>query len=185
MLKNTRDNFGSITKFAHWTIFLLVTIQFYLVWGKNLIPRSVISFPYVLAHKTLGLCILIIGIGFILWHVINLKPKHVLFQPYWQQYLARVVHFLLFALIIIMPCLGYLMGCAAGKPLLFFGVLKVPAILAPNKLLGELLYKYHVYLGYLFFGIIILHISAALYHHVILKDRILKRILPGRNKEQL
>ena len=81
-----------------------------------------------------------------------------------------------------MPILGYLMTYANGKTVSFFGLFTLPRLISENQNLGDIFFHFHQTLGYILFALITLHIAAALHHHFILKDIILKRMLPFTSK---
>lgn len=102
----------------------------------------------------------------------------------WQQKLATLMHLALYAFLILMPLLGWLILSAKGKPLMFFG-LELPALLAPNEDIAHTLKEIHETLGTLGYLLIGGHVLAALQHHFLLRDDTLRRMLPwrgGRNE---
>lgn len=94
-----------------------------------------------------------------------------------QYFAAKLGHFALYALMIAMPVLGWLMLSAAAKPIPFFG-LALPALISENKALAKSLKEIHETIGVIGYYLIGIHVLAALYHHHIRKDNTLTRILP-------
>lgn len=183
MLRNTFKSFGSITKWLHGLIFALVCLQFYLVWGQELFPTgSAIKTQYTLLHKSFGLLLFLIAALFVLWRTLNEKPLLLITPPRWQQIAAKAVHHTLLTLLLLIPMVGYLMACADGRSVRFFNLFTFPCLMPANEQLSTILFLAHTKLGYLLFILICLHGLAALYHHFILKDGILKRILPFFDK---
>ena len=179
MIRNTTQYFGSLTKFFHWTLFFLICIQFYLIWGQAAFSeKSPIKIQYVLLHKSFGISILILGILFILWRMLNPKPHTVEGQPNWKRIAATAVHHSLLLLIVLMPIIGYLMSCAAGKPVRNLGLFTLPCLIAENDHASDVLFMMHTYIAYIILLLIAIHVLAALQHHFILKDKVLKRMLP-------
>jgi cytochrome b561 len=177
MIKNTLKSFGSITKLLHWLVFMLIVTQFYLIWVSvpNEPPGQ--SF-YIMLHKSTGITILLLGLLFIIWHLINIKPLPPENQPHWQHITAKIVHYLLFILIIAMPIAGYLMVCANGKNVNFFGLFNIPALISKNDHLSDIMFSIHQKLGYLILILVSIHFLAALYHQFVVKDNVLRRMLP-------
>lgn len=178
MLKNTKTSFGSITKIIHWLLFFLITAQFLLIWQYKAVSDTVEKSQYMLLHKSVGVTILFLTIIFIIWKLNNVKPVPSMIQPHWQHSLAKIVHQLLLILLIVMPLTGYSLSCAAGKVINYFNIFKLPCFLAANSKLAKLFDLIHQNLGFFILALAIVHILAALYHHFILKDQILKRMLP-------
>jgi cytochrome b561 len=138
---------------------------------------------YIVLHKSFGITVLILGLLFVLWRSLNKKPKPPLFQSHWQYIAAITVHHLLLTLMVLIPIFGYLMVCAAGRTISFFGLFNLPNLITENKALGDVFFQTHETLAYLFIVLIGIHIAAALYHHFILKDNILKKMLPFKFKD--
>jgi cytochrome b561 len=105
-------------------------------------------------------------------------------MPKLLQMLAHGGHLALYGLMIVIPLSGWLMSSAKGFQTVWFGILPIPDLLEKNKELGDLLQTVHMSLNLLFAATIVGHIGAALKHHFIDKDDILKRMLPTLNTEK-
>lgn len=92
-----------------------------------------------------------------------------------QARLGKLVHLVLYLLMVAMPLLGWCILSARGKPVPFFG-LDIPALIAPDKPLARQLRDVHelgANLGYLLIGG---HAAAALFHHYVSRDNTLRRM---------
>lgn len=92
---------------------------------------------------------------------------------------AAIMHLLLYAFMIVMPVLGWLILSAEGKPIPFFG-LDLPPLTGPNAALGESLDELHETIGVIGYWLIGLHAAAALFHHYVLHDETMRIMLPRR-----
>jgi cytochrome b561 len=92
---------------------------------------------------------------------------------------SKLLHLALYALMIVMPLLGWLALSAAGKHIPFFG-LELPPLIGENKPLVDTIEEIHETIGNIGYFLIGLHIVAALYHHFLVHDNTLARMLPGR-----
>jgi cytochrome b561 len=90
---------------------------------------------------------------------------------------AHLSHYALYALMIIMPLIGWSMLSAGNIPLVVFGV-PVPSLLAPNPPLHSLLRAWHGYLAFAFFALILMHLAAALFHGLIRRDGVFSSMAP-------
>lgn len=179
MLRNTKKSFGTLSKFFHWLIVALVSIQFYLVWGKNFLTKnSPLKIEFTLLHKSLGLSIFMFVILWIIWRLFNEKPVSLESQFRWKYILSKIVHHSIIILLLLLPILGYLMSCASGRNITFFGLVDLPVLISKNENLDNLFFQLHEKIGYLLCFLICAHAVAALHHHFILKDNVLKRMLP-------
>jgi cytochrome b561 len=98
----------------------------------------------------------------------------------WEKILSRVVKVLLYILMLSTPVIGYLMSNAADKPISFFGLARLPAIIAPDKDLAELLGEAHELLAFTMLTLVGLHVAGALKHRFFDRDPdtdVLKRML--------
>jgi cytochrome b561 len=97
----------------------------------------------------------------------------------WQHLAAKLMHLALYALMIGMPLTGWLLLSANGKTIPFFG-LELPALIGENKDTAKLLKEIHEFVGTMGYYLIGLHALAALYHHYMMRDNTLTRMLPER-----
>jgi cytochrome b561 len=129
-------------------------------------------------HFMLGLLMLALVCVRIAMRAIFPAPTIQPAQPDWQATLAKIAHGLLYALMIGMPILGWLILSASGKPIPFFG-LELPALIAKNKDLANQLKEVHEAIGATGYFLIGSHAAAALFHHYVLRDNTLANMLPA------
>jgi cytochrome b561 len=77
-----------------------------------------------------------------------------------------------------MPLTGWMMSSARGFPVSWFGFIQLPDFVPKNKSLYDTMLETHETLSWALYAIVFLHVVAALKHHYILKDNVLKRMLP-------
>ena len=92
--------------------------------------------------------------------------------------MAHLGHLALYGLMIAIPLSGWLMSSAKGFQTVYFGVLPIPDLLAKNPELGELLATLHGGLNLLLVLTVLGHAAAALKHHFVDRDDVLRRMLP-------
>lgn len=91
---------------------------------------------------------------------------------------AHLSHIALYAAMIAMPLIGWGMESAAGVPIHLFGGVVLPPILPQDAGLHALLRSAHTVVAFLFFGLILLHIAAALFHALIRRDDVFHTMAP-------
>jgi len=174
-LKNSSTQFGSISIALHWIIALLMIgmlcVGLYMV-GLPLSPQKIQIYGW---HKATGMFILLMVLLRLIWRLSNIQPR--LKLPFWEKISARVMHWLLYALMFLMPLTGWLMTSAAGYTVSFFGLFIIPAPISANEQAKALFGTLHEGFAYALIVAIIIHILAALKHHFIDKDDILRRML--------
>jgi cytochrome b561 len=180
-LKNTETHFGSITQLLHWIIAILVLVQYYLAyWTQWILPsKSPRAIFYINGlHKPIGIVILFLALIALFWRMVNTRPAFPTTMSTLEKRTAQLVHMLLTFCLFVMPISGFIMSTASGFPPNFFGLYQFPDFITPNKALSHWFFNIHSVTSILFIGLVGLHTLAALKHHFIDKDMVLKRMLP-------
>lgn len=177
--RNTTTNYGSVTRFFHWLSFILITLLLIVGLSMQYIPSSPLKgFIYNL-HKLTGLLLLTVVFFWSIWSATSVKPAFPEEMPWLQRFAARFVHFLLYVLLFAMPFSGWVMSTASGKPPHLFS-LSLPLWDIPfDKELSHQFANIHEFLAWCIIVIASMHIIAALSHHFINRDFILRRMLPN------
>lgn len=173
-IKNTDDRFGIIAILLHWVMAILLigllALGLYMVG----LPISLEKLKYYGWHKEYGILALILAIIRIVWRVMNITPKLTL--PLLEKIAARAVHYAFYVFMFALPITGWLITSAAGLPVSFFGWFVLPNLVQPDPVQLLLFEQIHKWIGYGLIVTIVMHVSAALKHHFINKDDILRRI---------
>lgn len=193
MIRNTENSYGSVAKWLHWLTALFILVAYLLVLYLDFVlnnegpNRSII----IRLHKAIGFSVLIFFALRIWWRFSNPTPGHPESMPKWQVAASNFTHFGLYAMLIAMPLSGY-MGNKNGVS---YGIFSIPGFKDTGfgnwimDLFGVTFDQWEVPFDYfhyeiagpfLFWMIIAVHVGAALYHHYIEKDDVLKRMLPGK-----
>lgn len=179
MIRNDERRYGAMAQLFHWVIAALILVQFGIGWYMTDLPTSPHKFDTYQLHKSMGLTIFALAVLRLGWRLFNPAPPLPASMPQWERAAARTSHFLLYALILVQPLIGYLQSNAANFPLVVWGVLPVPALLAKDEALAETLVGVHELGADTLALVALIHIGAALRHHFWLKDDVLRRMLPG------
>lgn len=100
-------------------------------------------------------------------------------QAGWVRLASKATHYLLYTLLVAEALLGFAFRWGADRPMAFFGAGIPPLIGAIDKPLRSELREFHEWIGWGIVILALLHALGALYHHYVLKDRVLVRMLPG------
>jgi len=176
---NSHERYSSLSIALHWIMFVLMaavyaSIELRVIFPKGSDPREAMK----TLHFMLGLSVLLLVVLRIYGRAISTAPAVKPALSMAQQLAANAGHLALYALMISLPILGWLMLSAAGKPIPFFGI-ELPALIGQNKELAKQLKALHETIGVLGYYLVALHVLAALYHHYFKKDNTLTRMLPG------
>lgn len=178
MLKNTLDSYGSVAKFLHWLIALLILTVLAVGFIMTGLPKTPDTFRVIGWHKSLGITVLTLVALRLLWKSMNIYPALPAALSMVEKLLAHLGHGFLYALMIAMPLSGWMMSSAAGFTVSVFGWFLLPNLVAPDPALKRTLVELHGTLAWALIGMIALHVLAALLHHFYYKDDVLLRMLP-------
>lgn len=179
MIRNDERRWGAVAQALHWLMAVLVIVMLGLGWYMNDLPQGPHQLQMFRLHASLGLTVLALVVIRLCWRLVNRRPAYPPHMRRWERAAAKTTHFLFYALLLIQPAIGYLQSNAANFPLVVWGVLPLPALLAPNEPLAETLIGFHGFIANILGALVLLHIAAALRHHFWLKDDVLRRMLPG------
>lgn len=175
--RNTPTRWGKVSQGLHWLVAALILIQAAL----GLVMVDMINSPdkirlYAL-HKSIGLTILALAALRLAWRLHAGAPAP-LPGAGWQRTAARISHGLLYALLFALPLSGWLFNSAAGFPLQWFGLFNLPPVAAADPDLRVLARATHEWLFWMLAAVTLVHVAAALHHHLFLGDATLARMLP-------
>lgn len=178
--KNTEDRYSTLSIALHWLMFVLMAAVYASIELREIFPKGSDPREAMKAlHFMLGLSVLLLLFLRVYARFSSPAPAIKPALSTAQQLAASAGHSALYALMLSLPILGWLMLSAAGKPIPFFG-LELPPLIAENKDLAKQLKEIHGTIAELGYYLIALHVLAALYHHHIKKDNTLTRMLPGK-----
>lgn len=180
-LQNTSGRYGSILIGLHWLMLLLIVAIYASIELREVFPKgSYLRDALKTWHITLGISVFALVWARLAVRASGPAPQIYPEPPGWQNLSAKIAHLALYALMIGMPLLGWLMMNAKGRPVAFLG-LQLPVLVGESKALAHLFEEIHETGGNAGYLLIALHAAAGLFHHYIQKDNTLTRILPGRS----
>ncbi|MBM4234609.1 MAG: cytochrome b [Gammaproteobacteria bacterium] len=177
------NRYPSAAIFMHWLMLILLAGAYAMIELHDEFPDGSPTYELLETwHYMLGLTVFVlVGLRLVLRSRYTAPPIYPL-PPAWQHRLSRLVHGLLYALMIGMPIGGWLMLSAKGETIPFYG-LTLPALVPPNEDLAELIEEIHETIGLTGYYLIGLHALAALSHHYLIRDNTLQRMLPWGSRK--
>lgn len=172
--------YGVTARLLHWLVLALIAAQYAIGWtmpdvGPDTRPTGLIAW-----HLSLGILILLVVVARALWRLSHpAPPPPDTLQP-WQRLLSRLVHLLLYTILLLLPLMGWGNASSRGWEVSLAGYLHLPALFKDGSHLGLALGDIHSVTATILLVLIGLHTAAALYHHCIVKDQTLTRMLPRR-----
>src|SRR5690606_2574899 len=175
---NRSGHYAQSSILLHWLMLLVITAVYAAIEFREFWPKgSDIREEFKQWHFMLGLLVFAL-----VWIRIGARlvwpAPAPLAEPAWRRWTAGLTHSALYLLMIGMPLAGWLILSADGKPIPFFGI-ELPPLIAPNEGLAETIEALHELGGTIGYWLIGLHAAAALFHHYVLKDKLLVRMRPA------
>jgi cytochrome b561 len=177
-LRNTTHRWGAVAQLLHWLIVALIITQFTLATLFDDLPPSARKLALLARHKSVGITILMLAVLRLAWRWSNPTPPLPDTLKPWERSLARLTHALLYLLLFAVPLAGWMMSSARGFPVSWFGLFTLPDLVPKNKVLYEQLVTIHGTLAWTLGVVAIVHMLAALKHHFVHRDDVLRRMLP-------
>ena len=174
------NHYTRTAKSLHWLMAVLLIGLLALGFYMHDLPLSPQKLQLYAWHKWAGVSAFLLVLIRLAWRVTHQPPALPASMSKHLQFAAHAGHLLLYGLMLAIPLSGWLMSSAKGFQTVWFGLLPIPDLIEKNKELGDLLALVHQSLNLLFISILAGHICAALKHHFIDKDDILRRMLPQR-----
>lgn len=184
LFRNTPSRWGAVSKALHWSIALLIigTSIFVLHindstwWFKSSAPVFV---KYIHWHKTFGLLALLLIVLRVGWRRSQPVPETAPLTA-WEKLWSHRVHIALYMLMVAVPVTGWLSSSFFGSHTDVFGWFIIPPIVPESRTLLPAAYWSHFGLAWALIVLVVAHAGAALYHHFVRRDAVLRAMLPGK-----
>jgi len=179
MIPDSRAGWGSFTRMLHWLMALMILGMFVLGWTAVSYPMSPAKLELFIWHKSIGLTLLALGLIRIVWRKNNETPLPPPGISGTEHRLARIGHLTLYGRRSARPVSGYVVNSTANFPFRFFGGARVPNLLPADKTWQNAAEVIHLAGFWLFAMVVLIHLVAALRHHYLRKNDVLKKMLWG------
>ena len=174
------SKFGLEMILLHWIIAaaMAVAVIYGLISGYAETAEETRSAMVV--HQSIGMLILALAFVRVAARLRRPAPPLPPGMPGYQKAAAAITHILLYFMLFAFPVSGYVALAARGRTISIFGLFDLPNILSPDLSLAATADDLHVTAQWTLYGLVILHVVAALYHQFVVKDGVLLRMWPAR-----
>jgi cytochrome b561 len=131
------------------------------------------------AHRSLGFVLLVLVLLRLAYRLTHRPPPLPAHMPMIQKLAAETVHWALYAALIAQPIVGWVATNAYPAQIQVFGLFTLPALVGKDEALSKLLFEVHFFLGIALAFLITVHIAGALFHTIVQKDGIIRRMWPA------
>ena len=182
-----RTRYTGVAIALHW----LIALGILAMLAMGLVMTHVKLAPFMVfklyqLHKSVGITILLAAVLRLLWRFTHRPPALPSDMPRWEKGAAESTHVLLYLLMIGMPLVGWALVSASplNIPTILYGVIPWPHLpvfstLADKAHVAPVLGLIHAYGAYVLLALLLLHAGAALRHHIVMRDEVLRRMIPG------
>jgi len=192
-LTTDSKSYNKIAVWLHWSIGGLIVFLLAVGFLMGFIPEDNLSLRVTVYnwHKTIGLLILTLSIGRLLWKLTHKAPAPLPGLKAWEKMMAKALHSLFYVFMIGMPLVGWSIISTSRFPSFFFNwtKLRIPELPFWQGLdkvakhdIHEFFEETHELLAFAAIALILLHVFAALKHHKAGRD-ILVRMIPGYTRK--
>lgn len=180
----TPGRYGSPAITLHWLIAILIFGGYGLGLFMHDLPASAEKLVYYSWHKWIGVTVFILALLRAAWRMTHPAPP-LLSGARWEHWAAQGAHLALYLLMVTIPLSGWLHSSALGYQTVYLGQFPIPDLIGKDKALAEVFGEAHEILNYALLTVLLLHAAAALQHHWLRRDDVLRRMLPQTGSKAL
>ncbi len=182
-MTTSRKRFAVPQRLLHWLMAICILSMLFIGVGmvSTVTPKYL---TLVQIHKPLGIAILVLALIRLTLRLVYGAPALPADLPVPIKLAANMSQYVFYALMIAMPLIGWAMLSAASYPVVLFGSVHLPSILPVSPSLHTLLWHAHYYLAFAFFGLILMHVAAILFHKLIRNDGVFETMAPVLTHDQ-
>ena len=178
-MNEPRSRYSTVSLILHWGIALAILTQVLLITAHEATEGERISREFVEVHKALGITILLATLFRIVWRLMNPAPPLPAGMKPWEKVAARVTHVGFYVLLIFMPLSGWAAMSARGRDISFWGLFDWPLLpIEGGREMARTILDRHEMGMKVVYVLVALHVIAALKHHFVDQDDVLRRMLP-------
>jgi len=181
-MANSPTQFSLLSRVLHWLMAAMLLAMLFI--GVSMVASLGNYHRLVAIHRPLGIMILVLAAVRLANRMLTTLPPFPPTMSRQERFVASASERLLYTLMFALPLVGWGMLSAGHYPIVMFGTVHLPAILPANPALYAVLRKTHTILAYLLFLTFLGHLSAVLFHTLVIRDRLLNRmaVWPVRSK---
>ncbi|SMG59727.1 cytochrome b [Paraburkholderia susongensis] len=170
--------YGIVARTLHWLTVLLIAAQFVIGWTMPGVHKDTQPVGLIAWHLGVGAALIAVMVLRVVWRLTH-RPAPDEALPPLLGVVSGITHFLLYICLLLVPLLGWINASSRGWTVRLAGVVPYPSLSRTGSPFGHAMGDVHGILAWVLFSLIVLHVIAALFHHFVLKDHVLQRMLPN------
>jgi cytochrome b561 len=164
----------------HWVTVFLILMILPVAWVMMSLPEGPEQTRMLVFHRSLGVTIFAVVVLRLAWRSTHPAPPLPGDTSRVMELISQLTHWLLYALLLLMPITGYLQS-ADGRPVSYFGLFNLPG-LPQDKPLGDAAKVLHLLGQWAVYTLVGLHVGATVWHVAIRRDGLLNRMIPPQDQ---
>jgi cytochrome b561 len=168
------------TVFLHWSTLLLIALSGVAIFGRELVDDKAVQGMLMNLHRQAGLLVFLLLFLRLMVRVWPATPRVDHRLPFFLRLMAVASHGLIYLLLAGLPLMGWALSNARGVDVAFLGWMPLPGLVNTDPDLADTLADAHEWAAWGLYALVALHASAALWHHYVRRDQVLRALLPHR-----
>jgi cytochrome b561 len=165
----------------HWLTVLCLVLAVAFILTRDEVDGRAVRLWLLEGHRHFGLFVFLLFVARVVIRIRLGKLPSFSESSWVMRSLAGLTHIALYALLFAQPLLGWALSNAQDKPVHFFGI-TLPALVGADEDLADRLQDWHLDTAWVLLALACLHVAGALWHHFIVRDGVLRTMLPGRRR---
>ena len=179
MTADTSSRYSGVAMLLHWLIAIAVIANWRIAEAKEAAATEEAGRAIMQNHFSIGVIMFFLVVFALLWRTKNRPPAMPDHVAGWEQTLAKVTHWIFYALLLIMPLAGWFAMSKYGAPISVFGIFELPPLpVAQDPDGAKAIFEQHGTAGKFLLILLLLHIAGTLKHTILDKDGNIFRMLP-------
>jgi len=172
--------YDGVAQAFHWLVVAMLITQYSVALLLSyFLPKSAEA-GLAEWHFSVGSSVLVVMLARLAWRLTHTPPPPPKDLSPGLRLLSRATHWVFYAVLIVLPVLGWAAASADGARVHLAGLIPLPLLVSKDDPFGKAMATVHPAIAITLLAVIALHIAGALYHAFIKRDGVLQRMLPGR-----
>lgn len=173
------EPYDPVARAFHWIVVLMLTGQFLVALVlASVLPESAAG-SLVAWHFSLGSAIWVVMLARLGWRLSHPPPPPPEDLSPLLRAISRATHWLFYAILLVLPVLGWAAASADGARVRLAGLVPLPLLVPKDDPFGKLMQTVHPTVALCLLALVALHVTGALYHALVKRDGVMRRMLPG------
>ena len=179
MSDRVEPGYSATARLFHWVVaaLVLLTLPIGIVMANvDVGPAQDVLYHL---HRSIGVILLPLMLARLIYRLTHPPPPLPVTVPAAQRWAARINHWALYGILLLQAMVGWIATSAYRAPIWVFWMFELPPIWPVDRPFSEMLFGVHRAMGFALLVLLVLHVGAALFHHFVLKDVVLRRMIRG------